>query len=137
MAVAIAISAARKFRKIWRCCVILGCRINVPFWTGGFIFPPPLSSPPLHTLDGIAWNTELLFQGNRERLGLVLMTALLTGLGLVTIVIGGQQAGREIEGPMAIVILCGLVTSTLLNLLVLPSIACLTVNGRPLAEIHR
>ena len=66
---------------------------------------------------------SLILTGARERLGPILMTALVTGLGLTPIALGSQQAGREIEGPMAIVILGGLGTSTLLNLFVLPSIA--------------
>ena len=51
------------------------------------------------------------------------LTALVTALGLLPLAIGSGEAGREIEGPMAIVILGGLVSSTLLNLLVLPSLA--------------
>jgi Cu/Ag efflux pump CusA len=51
------------------------------------------------------------------------MTALVTGLGLLPLAIGSGDPGREVEGPMAIVILGGLVTSTLLNLLVLPTLA--------------
>ena len=50
----------------------------------------------------------------------ILMTALTTGLALVPLVITGNKPGQEIEYPMAFVILGGLVTSTLLNLLVLP-----------------
>jgi Cu/Ag efflux pump CusA len=50
------------------------------------------------------------------------MTALTTGLALVPLVISGNIAGHEIEHPMAIVILGGLVTSTLLNLFVVPSL---------------
>jgi len=52
-----------------------------------------------------------------------LMTALVTGLGLLPLAIGSGDPGREIEGPMAIVIVGGLATSTLLNLLVLPALA--------------
>jgi Cu/Ag efflux pump CusA len=52
-----------------------------------------------------------------------MMTALVTALGLLPLAIGSNAAGREIEGPMAIVILGGLVTSTALNLLVLPVLA--------------
>jgi len=51
------------------------------------------------------------------------MTALVTGLGLLPIALGAGEVGREIEGPMAVVILGGLMTSTLLNLLVLPVLA--------------
>ena len=63
---------------------------------------------------------ELILRGARERLGPNLMTALVTGLGLAPIAILSNQAGREIKGPIAIVILGGLLTSTLLNLLMLP-----------------
>jgi CzcA family heavy metal efflux pump len=74
----------------------------------------------LHEVEGMPWGPELVFRGARERLAPVLMTALVTGLGLLPIAIGSGEAGREIEGPMALVILGGLVTSTALNLLVLP-----------------
>ncbi len=73
--------------------------------------------------EGVTWNLEALLRGASERLVPVLMTALVTGLGLLPIAIGADEAGREIEGPMAVVILGGLVTSTLLNLLVLPTLA--------------
>jgi Cu/Ag efflux pump CusA len=53
----------------------------------------------------------------------MLMTALVTALGLLPLALGAGEAGREIEGPMAVVILGGLITSTLLNLLVLPTLA--------------
>jgi Cu/Ag efflux pump CusA len=66
---------------------------------------------------------SLILLGARERLGPILMTALVTGLGLMPIALGSQQAEREIEGPMAIVILGGLFTSTLLNLFILPVFA--------------
>jgi Cu/Ag efflux pump CusA len=74
----------------------------------------------LHEVEGMAWGPELVYRGARERLAPVLMTALVTGLGLLPIALGSGEAGREIEGPMALVILGGLVTSTALNLLVLP-----------------
>jgi len=51
------------------------------------------------------------------------MTALVTGLGLLPVALASGRAGGEIDGPMATVILGGLVTSTLLNLLVLPTLA--------------
>jgi Cu/Ag efflux pump CusA len=51
------------------------------------------------------------------------MTASVTALGLLPLALGSGAAGREIEGPMAQVILGGLLTSTALNLLVLPSLA--------------
>jgi CzcA family heavy metal efflux pump len=74
----------------------------------------------LYEVEGVAWGPELVFRGARERLAPVLMTALVTGLGLLPIAIGSGEAGREIEGPMAMVILGGLATSTGLNLVVLP-----------------
>ena len=51
------------------------------------------------------------------------MTSLVTGLGLLPLAVGMNAAGREIEGPMALVILGGLFTSTALNLLILPPLA--------------
>jgi CzcA family heavy metal efflux pump len=74
----------------------------------------------LHEVEGMPWGSELVFRGARERLAPVLMTALVTALGLLPIALGAGEAGREIEGPMAQVILGGLATSTALNLLVLP-----------------
>src|SRR5262249_56300065 len=70
--------------------------------------------------EGVAWGAELVFRGAGERVAPVLMTALVTGLGLLPIAVGSGEAGREIEGPMALVILGGLATSTALNLVVLP-----------------
>jgi CzcA family heavy metal efflux pump len=70
--------------------------------------------------EGMGWGPELVFRGARERLAPVLMTAMVTALGLLPIALGSGEAGREIEGPMALVILGGLVTSTALNLFVLP-----------------
>ena len=61
-------------------------------------------------------------RGASERLTPVLMTAIVTALGLLPLAVG-TGAGREIEGPMALVILGGLGTSTVLNLLVLPALA--------------
>jgi len=62
----------------------------------------------------------LVLRGSRERLAPILMTALATGLALLPLVISGNRPGHEIEYPLAVVILGGLVTSTLLNLFVLP-----------------
>jgi CzcA family heavy metal efflux pump len=73
--------------------------------------------------EGRPWGLETALRGASERLLPILMTALVTALGLLPIAIGGEAAGREIEGPMALVILGGLATSTLLNLLVLPTLA--------------
>ena len=65
---------------------------------------------------------ELVLRGAKERLAPIMMTALATGLALVPLAVAGSIPGHEIEHPMAIVILGGLVTSTLLNLFVLPSL---------------
>jgi CzcA family heavy metal efflux pump len=73
--------------------------------------------------EGMKWGFEAAVRGATERLVPILMTAIVTGLGLLPLALGSGEAGREIEGPMAIVILGGLVTSTLLNLLVLPTLA--------------
>src|SRR5215472_17487659 len=55
----------------------------------------------LHEVEGGAWGPELVFRGARERLAPILMTALVTALGLLPLAIGSGEAGREIEGPMA------------------------------------
>jgi len=69
------------------------------------------------------WGFETAVRGAQERFVPVLMTALVTGLGLLPIALGSGEVGREIEGPLAIVILGGLCTSTVLTLLVLPTLA--------------
>jgi Cu/Ag efflux pump CusA len=73
--------------------------------------------------EGMGWGLDAALRGASERLAPILMTALVTGLGLLPLAIGSGDPGREIEGPMALVILGGLVTSTALNLLVLPTLA--------------
>lgn len=73
--------------------------------------------------EGEQWNWHTAARGASERLAPITMTALVTGLGLLPLAIGSGAPGREIEGPMAIIILGGLVTSTALNLLVLPTLA--------------
>jgi Cu/Ag efflux pump CusA len=72
--------------------------------------------------EGMTFGRELVVRGSRERLAPILMTALTTGLALVPLVLTGEIPGQEIEYPMAIVILGGLITTTLLNLFVLPSL---------------
>jgi CzcA family heavy metal efflux pump len=72
--------------------------------------------------EGMVFGRDLVMRGATERVAPILMTAAATGLALVPLVIAGSIPGNEIEHPMAIVILGGLVTSTLLNLLVLPSL---------------
>jgi Cu/Ag efflux pump CusA len=72
--------------------------------------------------EGETFGPEMVQRGAMERLAPILMTALATGLALVPLVVAGSIPGHEIEHPMAIVILGGLVTSTLINLFVLPSL---------------
>ena len=72
--------------------------------------------------EGWSFGPELVLRGASERLSPILMTALATGLALVPLVVVGDLPGHEIEYPMAVVILGGLVTSTLLNLFVVPSL---------------
>jgi len=74
-----------------------------------------------HLLDaeGQTWGRATALRGASERLVPILMTALVTGLGLAPLALGMGRAGYEIEAPMAITVLGGLATSTVLNLLVL------------------
>lgn len=77
----------------------------------------------LVTVEGAGWGRATAIRGALERLGPILMTALVTALALVPLAVGSGDPGREIEGPMAIVILGGLLTSTILSLFVLPTLA--------------
>jgi Cu/Ag efflux pump CusA len=70
--------------------------------------------------EGMVFGRDMVLRGAEERLAPILMTALATGLALLPIALGGNQAGQEIEHPLAVVILGGLVTSTVLNLFLLP-----------------
>jgi Cu/Ag efflux pump CusA len=72
--------------------------------------------------EGETFGPALVVRGARERLSPILMTSLATGLALVPLLFNGDQPGHEIEHPLAIVIVGGLVTSTLLTLLVVPSL---------------
>ncbi|HSR29840.1 MAG TPA: efflux RND transporter permease subunit [Anaerolineae bacterium] len=72
--------------------------------------------------EGETFGPALVMRGAKERIAPIMMTALTTGLALVPLAFTGDIPGQEIEYPMAIVILGGLVTSTLLNLLVVPTL---------------
>lgn len=72
---------------------------------------------------GMLWDLDTVLQGASERVVPIVMTALVTGIGLLPLAVLSGEPGNEIEGPMAIVIVGGLTTSTLLNLLVLPALA--------------
>lgn len=78
------------------------------------------------------FGVSLVLRGAAERLAPILMTALATGLALLPLVIAGNKPGHEIEYPLAVVILGGLVTSTLLNLFLLPPLYAKF--GRPVGE---
>jgi Cu/Ag efflux pump CusA len=72
--------------------------------------------------EGMPFGKALVLRGAQERLVPITMTVLTTGFALIPLVIAGSVPGQEIEFPMAIVILGGLTTATLLNLLVVPSL---------------
>jgi len=74
-------------------------------------------------VEGMPWGLDAAVRGAGDRLTPILMTSIVTGLGVLPLAIGAGDAGREIEGPMALVILGGLLTSMALNLLVLPILA--------------
>jgi Cu/Ag efflux pump CusA len=76
----------------------------------------------LEEFEGETFGIHLVLRGAKERISPIMMTALTAGLALVPIVWGGIIPGHEIEHPMAIVILGGLVTSTLVNLFIVPSL---------------
>jgi CzcA family heavy metal efflux pump len=74
----------------------------------------------LERYEGVPFGPELVLRGARERLVPILMTVLTTGLALIPLIVTGAIPGQEIEHPMAVVILGGLITATLLNLFVVP-----------------
>jgi Cu/Ag efflux pump CusA len=81
--------------------------------------------------ESVPFGPALVRQGAEERLAPILMTASCAALALVPLVVAGNKPGHEIEFPMAIVILGGLVTSTVLNLFLLPALY-LRFRGEPL-----
>jgi Cu/Ag efflux pump CusA len=72
--------------------------------------------------EGAQWNAETAIRGAKERLPSILITALVTALAMLPIAMNSDSPGREVMGPMASIIIGGLISSTVLNLLVLPSI---------------
>ncbi|HXF71422.1 MAG TPA: efflux RND transporter permease subunit [Actinomycetota bacterium] len=76
----------------------------------------------LERFEGVPFGPELVLRGASERVVPIMMTVLTSGLALVPLILAGEVPGTEIEYPMAIVILGGLITATLLNLFVVPSL---------------
>ena len=81
--------------------------------------------------EGCSWDLATALRGAEERLTPVLLTALLTGLALLPVAVQLHQPGHEIEGPMAVVILGGLVSSTLVSLLLVPPLAARWLRPTP------
>lgn len=76
----------------------------------------------LHEAEGVTNFRDAVFRGSMERLSPILMTALAAGLALIPLALGGGKPGNEIQTPMAIVILCGLLTSMVLNMIIVPAL---------------
>jgi len=74
-------------------------------------------------IEAAPWDMQTVLRGANERLIPILMTAAVTALGLAPLAFSMTHPGQEIEGPMAVTVLGGLVSSTFLNLLVLPALA--------------
>jgi Cu/Ag efflux pump CusA len=88
----------------------------------------------LQRYEGETFGPGLILRGARERLLPILMTALCTALAVLPLAVTGDIPGHEIEHPMAVVILGGIVTSTLLNLFVVPPLYLL-LGSRPEPEL--
>lgn len=78
--------------------------------------------------EGVQVSPEVVLRGSIERAPSIIMTALITALALLPMVVAGNIAGSEIGYPLALTVLGGLVTATLLNLFVMPSLYLLTTN---------
>jgi CzcA family heavy metal efflux pump len=83
--------------------------------------------------EGETFGADLVLRAARERLAPILMTSLATGLALVPLVVLGERPGQEIEYPLAVVVVGGLLTSTLISLFVIPALYLRF--GRPLAGV--
>ncbi len=88
----------------------------------------------LELVEGEPFGPELVARGSEERLAPILMTTLATGLALVPLIVRGNLPGHEIEYPMAVVILGGLITSTLLNLFLVPPLYAAWGHVRPASD---
>jgi Cu/Ag efflux pump CusA len=88
----------------------------------------------LREVEGVADLETAVRQASEERLVPILMTAIAAGLALVPLALAMGRPGSEIQAPMAVVILCGLASSTALNMLVLPSIYLRAARARGPSE---
>ena len=73
--------------------------------------------------EGRSWNHDTVLEGAVDRLPAIVMTALIAVVGLLPLAMGAGSPGQEIEGPLAIVVVGGVITSTLLNLFIVPILA--------------
>jgi Cu/Ag efflux pump CusA len=90
----------------------------------------------LMQVEGVTDFREAVVRGAEERLVPILMTAMAAGLALIPLALGGGKTGSEIQTPMAIVILCGLTTSTLLNMFVVPTLYLRYARPLEAADAH-
>ncbi len=88
----------------------------------------------LSTYEGIRNNQELVLLGAQERLAPIMMTAATTGLALIPLILTGEIPGQEIEYPMGLVILFGLISATLVNLLLLPVVCSFPFVAKIISE---
>ena len=88
----------------------------------------------LQTDEDISNFREAVYRGAMERLAPILMTALASGLALIPLALGGDKPGNEIQTPMAIVIMFGLLTSMLLNMIIVPTLYLRL--GKPVATFN-
>ena len=72
--------------------------------------------------EGVTEFREAVTRGASERLTPILMTAMSTGLALIPIGLGLGETGSEIHAPLALVVLCGLFSSTVLNMIIVPAV---------------
>jgi Cu/Ag efflux pump CusA len=84
----------------------------------------------LEAVEGVPFGRELVLRGTLERLQPMAMTTLTTALALVPLVVGGLKPGQEIEHPMAVVILGGLFSSAVLNVLLVPALYLRFARGK-------
>lgn len=144
----------REFKELWLSLIIL---LNLPLALIGGVFAIYLDTAIISiastigfiSLFGIATRNGMLLvsryqalleegvslknaivEGSLDRLNPILMTALTTGLALIPLVLAGGESGNEIQAPMAVVILGGLLSSTLLNLIVVPASFYLLKKGK-------